>query len=170
MNIIITLSMQYAATTALPRLKVTARKPWIRNTTLELMQLRNNARSSSQTRLEQELNQKIKAAAKQDRAQWIEQMLESGDWKAIKNYRKGPRRCPGRLRDAQGQLVSTEQRADTMATYLADMVWKIPLPTLCAPGTTSTTLPIDTGIFLTTELTEVLTRFRRARSPGHDGI
>ena len=100
-------------------------KPWISQKTLELIQLRNDARLNNQAELERHLKKQIRIEAKNDRAVWIEKLLESGDWKAIKQHRAGPKRTPGRLKNADGQLGS-EDGADTMAIYLSDVVWKIP--------------------------------------------
>ena len=44
--------------------------------------------------------------------------MATGSWKDIRNFLKPRPAKQGRLRDVSGELMSSEQRADTMATYL----------------------------------------------------
>jgi len=162
--------MHHAAKTSIPTLQVKPMKPWIQHRTLELIQLRNSARLHQQYNLEKQLNKQIRSSAKQDRAQWIEQLLESGDWKCIKQHQAGPKRTPGRLQNSAGQMVSSDERADTMATYFADVVWHVPFAQLTDNSPSNPTLPINTDDFSMEELNVVLRRLRQNRCPGHDQI
>ena len=60
----------------------------------------------------------FRASISRDRAAWLEELTTTGDWKQIRKLRKGF--CPkqGRLRDLDGNLVDSDQRAETLANYL----------------------------------------------------
>eukprot|EP00959_Pyramimonas_sp_CCMP1952_P318659 6667866-Pyramimonas_sp.AAC.1 len=117
--------MEAAADAALHVRPVTAKRPWIRTATLDLIELRNNARVLGQFALEASLNKQIKSAAKNDRAAWLEADLADGGWPAIKRLRKGSaRQQQGRIRNSAGDLVDSSERADTLATYLQNVQWQ----------------------------------------------
>ena len=63
----------------------------------------------------------LKKAAKQDRAKWLEDLASSGDWKSIKKLRQGRRVMQGRLRNADGTLVPSHLRAQTLAKHLENV-------------------------------------------------
>ena len=62
----------------LPATVAAASKPWIRQKTLELIDARNCARRWADNSAESFLNKKVKAAAKEDRRSWLDEMLELG--------------------------------------------------------------------------------------------
>ena len=69
--------------------------------------------------------ERFKASAKKDKAKWLEELVATGDWKAIKLLQRGPRRQQGRLRNCHGQVVSSEDRAETLADHLETVQWKV---------------------------------------------
>lgn len=105
-------------------------KPWISQTTLHLLDRRRAARESGNWTLEKQLRGEVKRSAKTDRAKWLEDLAGSGDWGCIKKLRKW--RCvrQGRLHNADGEPVSSENRAETLAEHLHHVQWRVRPATL----------------------------------------
>ena len=100
-------------------------KPWISQSTMELIEDKRKARLERNFEAEKDLNKKVRGAAKKDRARWLEELTSQGDWQAIRYLRKGPSRKQGRLKSIAGVLVCSEDRADTFAEYLEKIQWKV---------------------------------------------
>ena len=69
------------------------------------------------------LHKTIRDSVKSDEAKWIDDMLADGAWTAVRRLRKPPAPKQGRLRDETGELVSSDQRANTMAKHLETVQW-----------------------------------------------
>ena len=52
----------------------------------------------------------------------------------MQKVRKGTKRQQGRLKNLQGEVVSSEHRADTLADYLEHIQWKV-RPASLTPNT-----------------------------------
>ena len=117
-----------------PILSARANKPWISSRTLELLRRRREARANGNWNLEKQLRNDVKKSAKDDRSKWLEDLVSSGDWKSVKQLRKGRRVKQGRLRNTEGVLVSSELRAETLAEHLEKVQWRV-RPATLIPGT-----------------------------------
>ena len=106
--------------------------PWISSATLELLRLHREARLSGHWDQEKQLRLEVKRSAKQDRARWLENLAPSGDWRSLRLLRIGRPVKQGRLRDANGDLVSSDLRAETLADHLAHVQWRV-RPTTLVP-------------------------------------
>ena len=76
--------MSQAGARSIPSKRYAPHRPWITSKTLDLIALRDNARKDSQPALEIALHKTIRLSAKSDRKQWLEEMLSTGCWQAIK--------------------------------------------------------------------------------------
>lgn len=102
-----------------------ARKPWVSQEVLQLIELRQDARKTNNYEREQELHKQIKRTVKDGRKNWLTTQLVGGNWKEIKSLKKGPTKKPLQVRGADNILVSSENRADTLADYFEHIQWKI---------------------------------------------
>ena len=98
--------------------KRAARKAWIHDQTLKLMEDRQIVWISGDHALERELHKAVRKAAKVDRGAWLDDVVQEGTWQGIKTLKRSRRVQQGRLRGENGELVSSEHRAYTLATYL----------------------------------------------------
>ena len=114
-----------AAAHTLPPEPRTARRPWISQATLDLICDGRNARRTADYVLEKELNKEIRRSAKRDRAQWLTDLAASCSWDSMRYLKKKRKPAQGRLRNEDGQLVSSEDRAETMANYLEKVQWAV---------------------------------------------
>ena len=98
-------------------------------------------------------------------------MAASGDWSQIRSLRKGIRPAQGRLKDLAGELVSSEQRAQTMAEYL-ERVQRAIRPVAAAPqrAPPGPELPTDVGPIQAEEVTKAASQMKSNRACGDDGV
>ena len=165
-------SMFAAASKCLEQREVKPNRPWIRRGTLDLIELRNQARINSQHQLELSLNKLIKQSAKQDRKEWLNDMMDTGDWSNIRKFKRRGLQQQGRLRDASGELVDSESRTETMACYYSTTQWMPPplgkqLPNGPRLGPE---LPVNVSSFTAMELDEVLAKLRAGKAAGTDEV
>ena len=143
-----------------------ANKPWIRAGTLHLLVQRRSAREHGDWILEKQLRRETKKSAKADRAKWLEDLAATGEWAAIKRLRKWRYAKQGRLRNLQGELVSSEHRAETLAEHLEKIQWKV-RPTTLVPGAgepLGDTLQINENDFTHHELRYVIQQASSGKS------
>ena len=105
-------------------------KPWISSRTLDLLNQRREARVNGNWNVEKQLQKEVKKSAKKDRSNWLEDLASSGDWKSIKKLRRGRIVKQGRLKNTDGEFVSSELRAETLAEHLEKVQWRIRPTTL----------------------------------------
>ena len=67
----------------------------------------------------------VKAPVKHDRSKWLDKLLQDGNWGEIRKLRKGFKLQQGRLRNMDGELVSSEERAETLAEYYEKIRWAV---------------------------------------------
>ena len=155
---------------AVPFKQHAAKKPWIRHGTQELISQRQAARAQGNHALEKSLNKATKKSAKTDRGVWLDALVEDGSWTGIRKLKQPRRVCQGRLRDLNGELVSSESRADTMAAYLETVQWRVrPAMAVDAP-VLGPALPVSLDSFSVEEVTKVIRKLRNEKAPGPDGI
>ena len=117
-NNAINTSFKAAASDTRPLQHQMPKRPWISQRTQSLICGRCEARIGGNYVLEKNLNKEVRQSAKRDRAQWLDTLAGSGNWDAVRQLYKKKGHKQGRLRDSDGNLVSSESRADTMAAFL----------------------------------------------------
>ena len=106
------------ASQSLPREKRTANHPWISSETLSWIEARQEARALNDHAQERALHRQVRKSCKRDKTKWFNSLLDQGDWKQIKKL-KNPRKAKcRRLRNSAGDLVESDDWADTMAAHL----------------------------------------------------
>ena len=144
-------------------------KPWIRHGTLTLIWQRGNARLSNDYE-ERRLHKEVRRSVRMDRTVWVEACLADGSWDALRKLRRPPSRKQGRLRDASGELVSSEFWADTMATYLEEVQWRVRPTGLVDGPMRGPTLPVRLQQFSDEEVEHAINTLRRNKASGPDDI
>ena len=165
----------HVAAEYLPSRSLSPHRPWITSATLELIEDRNFARQRGHYEDERKLHKLIRQSAKKDRKAWLDNVLENADWAAVRALRKGPSSKPGRLRNLDGQLVSSDVRAETLAEYLEKVQWSVQVASAvpAAPDGANlcdSTLPIRVTPFTLNELLVVVKRLKAKKAPGNDNI
>lgn len=116
-------AFQAAAEHALPTSKAAPKRPWISGRTLLLIDERCEARRDNNTRLQRKLNTSIQKSVKFDRTAWMDSLLADGDWAQMRKLKKGFSPSQGRMRNADGELVESDRRAETLAHHLEAVQW-----------------------------------------------
>ena len=109
----------------LPQKSSAPRKPWISQETLALLDHKHAARRSGDWESERLIRKQVRQSARRDRARWLESVASTGSWASISKLRRGPRKNQGRLRNTDGDLVSSEMRAQAFAEHLETMQWYV---------------------------------------------
>ena len=166
-----TQAFSFAADRVLPEVKLLPRRPWISSGTLALIEKRNAARERGAREEELELARQVRASVKSDRSQWLESSLATGEWAPIRQLRKGAVSKQGRLANLSGDIVDSDQRADTLAQYLAQVQWAV-RPTTVAESTDSLgpTLPVSCEPIAEGEVLAVAAKLKRGKAAGVDGV
>ena len=114
---------------------------------------------------------KVKRSVKADRDTWLNALLEKGAWDQIKSYRKGVKHKQGRLRNLQGHLVSSEERAETLAEYL-EKVQRAVRPTIppVSHQPLGPTLPVNTNDITEHEVVCAARKLKSGKACGIDDI
>ena len=86
-----------------------------------------------------------------DRGQWLDTLLKDGDWRQIRALRKPKRPTCGRLRNANGQLVESDEWAETMADHLERVQWHVRPACLVDGPALGPELQVELGSFTETE-------------------
>jgi hypothetical protein len=154
----------------IPDMKPVAKKPWIRESTLELIARRKDARLCANRELERALHKAVKRSAKADRGAWLNDIVANGTWQGVKTL-KCPRRVRhGRLRDGHGELVCSESRAETMATYLETVQWRVRPAQATDADPLGPELPVSLDPFTTEEVRNIVRKMRSGKAVGPDDI
>jgi len=114
------------------------------------------------------LTKSIKLAVNTDRTQWFNNMLAKGDWKEIRQLRKGF--CPkhGRLKNGQ-DVVESNLRADVLAKHFESIQW-------CNRFTTETSgarlgpLPVSQDDITVEELVVTAKILKNGKATGRDDM
>ena len=93
-------------------------KPWISTSTLALLDDRAAARRRGDRGAEWLLHKQVRRSAKADMATSLNEKVADGSWQSIRGLAHPKGRKQGRLRKLDGELASSEFRAEIMATYL----------------------------------------------------
>ena len=107
----------------IPKASSKPRKPWISQSTLDLLEEKGRLRQQGDMVKVTKLNRDIRKAAKRDKRNWLDGQLQSGDWGPIGNLRKPFRTQVLSLR-GNDQTTQTATNADIYASHLANEQWK----------------------------------------------
>ena len=120
-------AIRSVAVNTIPQVPSCRKKPWISNDSLGLIQLRSFHRHLGNYDLEQATQKQLKIKIKSDKQRWLDDTLENGNWKSIKNYKRRMNRTPrtNQIRDAHGKMVDNHLRSETMATYFEKIQWAV---------------------------------------------
>ena len=69
----------------LPRQSITRKRPWISESTLQLITAKNVARQNNDNVEEIRLHKLVRVSAKNDKRKYLQTELSSGSWKCVKN-------------------------------------------------------------------------------------
>ena len=160
-----TVAAMRAAEAVLPNRRRTPNKPWISESTMGLIDQRSAARECDDLPGERRLHKEIRAAAKKDRTEWVEQMLSSGTWDQVKRLRQKSVHRPGKLRDQSGGLVDSDAWAETMAQHLASIQWCVRPTGLVDGPVLGPVLPVCVGDLSRPEVELVVKKLWRKVGP-----
>ena len=160
------------ASSVVPKMPMKKRRPWISARTVGLIESRNACRHNSDYELEKQLNKEVRKAARADRREWLLQELSGGSWSAVRKLRQGPRTMHASVKNMEGELMPTDQRAETLAEYFEKVQWQDPFPNKWpeASEPLGPTLPIKTSDITAAELQEALRKLSAGKAGGSDGI
>ena len=159
----------HAEAAVLPEAAISPSKPWISAATLELISQRRVARSDGDVELEKTLCKDIKSSARKDRRNWLDHLVSSGSWAAARRLRRGRSQKQGRLSDAAGVPVSSEERAGRFAEYLQNVQWKVRPAGLLDDVPASPLLPVKLGPITIEELRAAAKSLKSGKASGPDG-
>ena len=114
----------------------------------------------------------VKRSAKNDRRRWLEDLVQTGEWSQIRKCRKGFAPKPSKLKNMQGEVVESTQRADTMAEYFERVQWAVrpmtDIPT--ARACLGEVLNVNLGPVTSEEISTAAGHLRKNRATGDDEI
>ena len=141
-------------------------KPWISDTTLNLISERNLMRYEGNYDRESLLSKKVRASAQDDKRKYIQEELANGSWHAVKKLRMKPTKKYVQMRNVAGDLVEFCERPNTMAKYFEEVQWKVQFPDLVLEATSilHPDLHIPTSNFQIEELQRVLSKLKHKKS------
>ena len=102
-----------------------AKRPWISSGTLRLISAKRSARENGNWPEEKRLRKTVQVAVRKDKADWLENLVASQGWNAVKYLKKGPRKQEGHLKNYRGELVDSDLRAEIFAEYLENIQWRV---------------------------------------------
>ena len=105
---------------ALPTAPEAANNPWITANALDLIRQRRLARAANDYDNEKLLHQQVRASAKKNRTEWLDKMLQDGNWTQVRQLRRPRRAKCCKLQGQDGEFVENDRWADTMANTMAD--------------------------------------------------
>ena len=163
--------MRQAAEEVLPIVKATARRPWISERTLRYIDERSQERAANNKVLEAQKHKLVKASVKQDRTSWLHELLASGSWQEVRKLHKPAAAKQGRLKNTEGIVINSSERADTFAKYLESVQWAVrPLATVTDAPPLFDALPVDESSIMDEEICMVLKKLHQKKAPGHDNL
>ena len=118
------------------------------------------------------MNREIKQWARYDRKQWLLGILDDGTWSSIKKHRRGFVPKLGRMRNMAGELVESEQKAETMADYFEKIQWQCTFADIQPPSEPiiEPMLNLPASQFTINELRKAIRKLKNNKACGPDGI
>jgi hypothetical protein len=145
-------------------------KPWITAATLGLIADRSAARARCDNAAQKLLHRAVRNSVRTDRSSWLNAAIADGTWASIRSSLRPRRRKQGRLRNATGELVSSESRAETMAAYLEQVQWKVRPATVIDEPTLGPPLPVIELPFGELEVGASIRRMAKNKATGPDDV
>ena len=106
-----------AASCCLPLIRAMRKRPWISDAILKLIDLRDEARGCHDYATEVFYNKKIRRSSVLDRASWLNRLINDGSWDQLKRLRSKPFKSIGRLRNMNGDVVASNEKAHALADH-----------------------------------------------------
>ena len=159
-----------AAAEILPAKSRAPNKPWISQSTLQLIGSRREARADNDYVKERHLHKAIRKAAKVDRGRWMDSLLQDGDWNEIRKLRRPASVRGGCLRDETGQRTESTAWAETMAKHLEDVQWRVRPAALVDGPMLGPELPVKLETFSNVEVKETIDKLKKKRASGPDDV
>ena len=152
-------------------ISASGKRPWISTATLNLIDARNNARLNYDYGHEVIPNKKTKQAVCKDRSNWLSALIKSGAWEELKALRAKPQRRYGRLRDRDGHITASDEKACTLADYFETIQWSVKCCTI-APSRPmiGNQWDIDTTRIHMRELSNAVSSLKLGKASGDDDI
>ena len=123
---------------------------------------------------ETHLGKRIRRSARRDRARWLDVIASSWSWHAIKQDRvndHGPSKTQGRLRELQGSVVDSNERAQTLADYFEQVQWRVRICSLRSiENDDSTCHPISTCKIALVEIRTAAKKLKNHCASGENAI
>ena len=146
-----------------------AKRPWISGDTLKLIERRLQARMANDWQQERQIHKLVRASAKKDKRQYLTDLAGTGSWINLRKLRKPALHSQGRLRGTDGELVSSDARAETFAQYLENVQWAVRPAVLCSDPPLHAELPVQQGKVTFEELKDAVRALRPGKAVGLDG-
>ena len=165
LNDMICTSLHDAAAQVLPAAQARRLRPWIGEATLELICSRDAARKQGHRQTELLLNKQVRGSAKNDRTKWLNDIAGKGTWESIRQLKKRPKVSGRKLRNSNGELVESCNRAETFAKHLETVQWAVPHVTAVPDQTAiGTPLPTCVGPLTEEEVTKAVKQLKNGKA------
>jgi len=163
----------YEGMTKLPTPEQPPRRPYTSPLTLTLIQQRNAAERRGDPHGAKQLQKAVKKSVRKDKAQYLNEALQSGNWSSVVKHKKPFAPQTHRLKAPGGEIVGSADLAEVQATYYANHQWNVPHQPQ-QPAQRQPLHPVSqqipTGPFSMQELRETLQKLKTNKAPGPDGI
>ena len=117
------------------------------------------------------LTKDLKRQVKVDKTVWLKELASSGTWEDIRKLRRPRKPAQGRLTNSSGVLVNSDERADTLATYLQDVQWAVRHCNLIESRPPLwDNLQVECGPIIPDEIRQVVKRLKNKKASGPDQI
>lgn len=159
----------------IPKYQFAPRKPWISQSTLDLITRRGVLRSQGDLQQVSEYNKDIKRSAKRDKKNWLEEQLQSNSWEPIKQLQKSLPTKMVRLEPSPSLGISPKAtNADIYAAHLEQVQWA-PAASSGVEDLSTDLLPhaapdIEEGPLTMAELIQAIKHLKTGKSAGQDNI
>ena len=101
----------------------------------------------------------------------MHELLASGSWQEVRKLHKPAAAKQGRLKNTEGIVINSSERADTFAKYLESVQWAVrPLATITHDPPLFDALPVDESNIMDEEICMVLKKLHQKKAPGHDNL
>ena len=112
----------------------------------------------------------LKLQVKNDKADWLDKAIASGDWHAINSMRQKPKSQHLAI-DALNSAVDDDPRAETLAQYYESIQWAVrPTTVLSRSSNMSHTIDVNCEQISFAELRAAVVFMKRNKQCGADGI
>ena len=167
-----------AAKEGFPLRRPEIRKPYLSNTTFQLVEKLASLTQPSQAEQRRLLRNRVKKMAKRDKKVWWNLKFcqdhrshPSQQWKSVKQVRSNFAPRPANIRDIRGVLRPSSSRPEVFAEYLQTQVWAPKnLPALGTQTLPQTLIPSTIGPIQFSELQQALALLKVGKSPGPDEL